>query len=89
MQQGLTEAMVAALADYEHAAFSPREKMALRFAEGMALDHRRLDGEFFVALRECFTEPEIIELGMAAGQFIGFGRLLAALDLENPRQPED
>ena len=35
-----------------------------------------------------FTDPEIIELGMVTGQFIGFGRLIAALDLENPRQPE-
>ena len=34
------------------------------------------------------TDAEIIELGMVTGQFIGFGRLIAALDLENPRQPE-
>jgi hypothetical protein len=28
-----------------------------------------------------FTEPEIVEIGMMAGQYIGFGRLLMVLDL--------
>ena len=28
-----------------------------------------------------FTDPEIVELGMMAGQYIGFGRLLMVLDL--------
>ena len=54
----------------------------------MAQDHRKLDDAFFTDLRALFTDPEIIELGMVTGQFIGFGRLIAALDLENPRQPE-
>jgi alkylhydroperoxidase family enzyme len=54
----------------------------------MAGDHHKLDDAFFSGLRDQFTDPEIIELGMVTGQFIGFGRLVAALDLENPRQPE-
>ena len=87
MQQGLTEEMVADLADFEQADFSEREKLALRFAERMALDHHRLDDAFFTDLREGFSDAEILELGMITGQFIGFGRLLAALDLENPAQP--
>ena len=77
----MTEEMVAALADFEKGDFTPRETAALRFATLMAQDHRKLDDAFF-------TDPEIIELGMVTGQFIGFGRLVAALDLENPRQPE-
>ncbi len=54
----------------------------------MAQNHRKLDDAFFAGLRALFTDAEIIELGMVTGQFIGFGRLVAALDLENPRQPE-
>ena len=79
--------MVADLADFEQADFSEREKLALRIAERMALDHHRLDDAFFSDLRQVFSDAEILELGMITGQFIGFGRLVAALDLENPAQP--
>ncbi|HEV2057181.1 MAG TPA: hypothetical protein VGV06_18735 [Methylomirabilota bacterium] len=84
----MTEEMVAALTDFEKGDFTPRETLALRFATLMAQDHHKLDDAFFGGLRGQFTDPEIIELGMVTGQFIGFGRLIAALDLENPRQPE-
>ena len=81
--------MVANLANFEAADFSERERFALRFAERMAQDHHRLDDAFFTELRQVFSDAEILELGMITGQFIGFGRLLAALDLENPVQPGD
>jgi alkylhydroperoxidase family enzyme len=84
----MTEEMVAALADFEKGDFTPREMLALRFATLMAQDHHRLDDALFAELRAQFTDPEIIELGMVTRQFIGFGRLVAALDLENPREPE-
>jgi alkylhydroperoxidase family enzyme len=84
----MTEEMVAALADFEKGDFTPRETMALGFATLMAQDHHKLDDRFFAELRAHFTDPEIIELGLVTGQFIGFGRLVAALDLENPHQPE-
>jgi len=80
--------MVVALSDFEKGDFTPRETVALRFATLMAQDHHKLDDAFFVELRAHFTDPEIIELGMVTGQFIGFGRLIAALDLENPQSPE-
>ena len=83
----MTEEMVAALADFEKGDFTPRETAALRFATLMAQDHHKIDDAFFADLRAHFTDPEIIELGMVTAQFVGFGRLIAALDLENPRQP--
>jgi alkylhydroperoxidase family enzyme len=88
VQQGLTEEMVANLSHFEAADFTEREKLALRFAERMALAHHQLDDPFFRDLRRVYSDAEILELGMITGQFIGFGRLLAALDLENPAQPE-
>jgi len=84
----MTEEMVAALADFEKGDFTPREMLALRFATLMAQDHHGLDDALFAELRSQFTDAEIIELGMVTGQFIGFGRLVAALDLESPHQPE-
>ena len=79
---------MAALADFERGQFTARETVALRFATLMAQEHHKLDDAFFGELRAHFTDTEIIELGLVTGQFIGFGRLIAALDLENPRQPD-
>ncbi len=88
MQQGMTEEMVASLADFENADITDREKLAVQFAQLMATDHHSMDDDFFELLRAEFTDPEIFELGMISGQFIGYGRLISILDLENPNQPE-
>jgi len=87
VQQGMTEEMVASLADVESADITDREKLAVRFAQRMATDHHSMDDDFFKELRAEFTDPEIFELGMITGQFIGYGRLISILDLENPEQP--
>ena len=78
---------MASLAHFEDTELPYREKLAVRFAQRMAIDHQNMDDEFFVELRREFTDAEIFELGMITGQFIGYGRLLAMLDLENPEEP--
>ena len=88
VQQGMTEEMVASLADLETADITDREKLAVRFAQRMATDHLSMGDDFFEELRAEFTDPEIFELGMITGQFIGYGRLISILDLENPEQPK-
>ena len=81
--------MINSLADVESANVTERERLSVRFAELMAIDHNSIGDRFFEELRSEFTDPEIFELGMITGQFIGYGRLLSILDLENPNQPED
>ena len=85
----MTEEMINSLADVESANVTERERLAVRFAELMAIDQNSIGDRFFEELRSEFTDPEIFELGMITGQFIGYGRLLSILDLENPNQPED
>jgi alkylhydroperoxidase family enzyme len=83
VQEGVTDSVAAALHDYGSSSeFTPREKLALRFAEYMAISHHQIDDRFFQELRQEFNAAEIIELGMMIGLFIGYGRFLAALDLE-------
>ena len=89
VQQGMTEEMINSLADVESANVTKRERLAVRFAELMAIDHNSIGDRFFEELRSEFTDPEIFELGMITGQFIGYGRLLSILDLEDPNQPDD
>ena len=57
--------------------------MALEFAEKMAIDHHNIDDRLFEQLRTEFSDPEVLELGMMIGQYIGYGRLLKVLDLED------
>jgi alkylhydroperoxidase family enzyme len=83
VREGVTDSVVAALYDYESSSeFTPREKLALRFAEYMAINHHQIDDRFVQELRQEFNAAEIIELGIMIGLFIGYGRLLAVLDLE-------
>jgi len=90
MEQGLTEDKISQLDDPSGGgAFSPRERMALEYAEKLAVDHHSIDDAFFERLHAVFDDAEILELGMMAGQYIGFGRLLKVLDLEPRYCPVD
>ena len=80
MENGLTERKIEQL-DTGGESFTPRESLAVEYAERLAVDHHNMDDEFFVRLKQQFSEQEILELGMMAGQYIGFGRLLMILDL--------
>ena len=80
----MTEDMVAEMAQLDTAStLTPREKLALQFAELMAVNHQQIDDAFFAALKREFSAAQIIELGMLIGVFIGYGRLLSVLDLES------
>lgn len=88
MENGLTEAKIAQL-DSQENSFSPREALAVEYAERLAQDHHNMDDAFFERLHKVFNEQEILELGMMAGQYIGFGRLLMVLDLTPKFCPVD
>ncbi|MBL6688365.1 MAG: carboxymuconolactone decarboxylase family protein [Pseudomonadales bacterium] len=77
----MTEAKIAEL-DAPTNSFTEAERAAIDYAERLAQDHHSMDDAYFDELRKVFTDEQILELGMMIGQFIGFGRLLAALDLE-------
>lgn len=85
MEKGLTEEKISRLETFrDDPIFNQRERLAIEFAERMATNHTSIDDDFFRRLRASFSDAEIVEIGMAAGQYIGFGRLLMVLDLERP-----
>ncbi|MEM7003379.1 MAG: hypothetical protein AAF529_21510 [Pseudomonadota bacterium] len=63
--------------------FSASERLALEYADRLAVDHHNMDDAFFDRMKEHYSDEQILELGMMIGQFIGFGRLLMVLDLES------
>lgn len=82
-REGLTEAEIDRIADYEFADFPERTRLALRFADKFAEDHRSIDDAFFAELRQAFSEAEIVELGLAIGTFVALGRLIYIFDLHH------
>jgi len=76
--------MLAAIPHYQDSSlFTPREKAAFHFAEMMASNHKQISQDLFDELRQHFTEPEILELGWRIAIFVGYGRLVYALGLED------
>jgi alkylhydroperoxidase family enzyme len=88
VEKGLTEDKIAEL-DAETNHYSDRERLALAYAEKLAVSHHDIDDAFFEELKTEFNDAEILELGMLTGQYIGFGRLLKVLDLEPRVCPVD
>ncbi len=60
---------------------SAAEKSAIRYGELMATDHLAINDGVYADLREHFSEAEIVELGMTAAFFVGFGRLAATFNM--------
>lgn len=82
LNDGVSEDLVCSLERPQEAEnLTPAEKAAIRFGEAMATDHLRIDEGMYAGLREHFSEPEIVELGMTCAFFVGFGRLAATLHM--------
>jgi len=54
----------------------------VRFAEKLAVDHRKVDDALWVEVRAHFSEAEIIELTAHTTLYIGFGRFNEIIGLE-------
>lgn len=65
MADGLDEAAIAAgCDDYERSPrFSEAEKWALRYADRMYLDPASVDAAFYAAMKQHYSEAQIMELG--------------------------
>jgi alkylhydroperoxidase family enzyme len=70
---------VAALSDHEAGPFSESEKVALRYADRMYVDHHTVDDALFAELRAHFSDDEILELSWAIGEFISLGKIIYVL----------
>ncbi|HEV8441511.1 MAG TPA: hypothetical protein VGT40_25765 [Methylomirabilota bacterium] len=79
---GATEAKIAAIDDETSDLLSARERAAVRFAEKLAVDHRKVDDTFWAEMRSQFSEAEIVELVAHTTLYIGFGRFNEILGID-------
>jgi alkylhydroperoxidase family enzyme len=63
--------------------FSPRERLAIEYAEKFALDHHALDAGFFSRLRAEYTDAEILDLTVCIGGWLALGRTLHVLGIDS------
>ncbi|MFQ5347701.1 MAG: carboxymuconolactone decarboxylase family protein [Rhodothalassiaceae bacterium] len=80
---GLTEEKIQEVWDYETSSIlSPREKLAVRFADYLKHDIARADDDaFYAALKEHFSESEIVELGLWCAENVGAGSFVRTLSI--------
>jgi alkylhydroperoxidase family enzyme len=72
----------------EAADLTPAERAAIDVADRFATDHLSINDERFAALREYFTEAQVMELLLHLALYVGMGRLAATLDMTE-ELPED
>jgi alkylhydroperoxidase family enzyme len=87
-QQGLTEDFYRHVADRHGYDYSEPERLAIEYAERFVLDHSRIDDAFFASLRSCFSDAEILDLTICVAAFLGLGRLLRVLGIDETCQTD-
>lgn len=68
---------------HDDARYSPREKMAIDYAERFAIAHTAIDDAFFEQLHEHFTDEEILDLTICIATFVALGRTMQVLGIDD------
>lgn len=62
--------------------YTERQRLAIEYAERFTVDHQALDDEFYDRLHAQFTDDEILDLSLCLAIWLGLGRVLAVLQVE-------
>ena len=66
------------------ATFSPRDRLAIEYAERFAEDHHTLDDAFYDRMRATgFSDAEILDLTVCLGGWLAIGRALHVLGIDD------
>ena len=75
---------------YEHVAdaatypgYTDRQRLAVEYAERFATDHRSIDDELLARLRAVFSDREVLDLTMCIAVYLGLGRALEVLGIND------
>ncbi|WP_375486646.1 carboxymuconolactone decarboxylase family protein [uncultured Mycobacterium sp.] len=83
LQAGLAPELyqhVAAYATYP--GYTPRQRLAIEYAERFATDHPSIEDAFIARMRGLFTDAEILDLTLCIAVFLGLGRTLTVLGID-------
>jgi alkylhydroperoxidase family enzyme len=81
---GVEDDLYAHLDDYEtYEGYTERQRLAIEYADRFALDHTSIDDGLFERLHAMFSDAEILDLTMCVASYLGLGRALAVLGIED------
>ena len=82
VEAGVTEDSYAHLDEWrDWPGYSDRQRLAIEYAERFAADHRGIDDELFDRLRIHFADDEILDLTLCLAVYLGLGRTLEVLHI--------
>jgi len=62
--------------------YTHRQRLAIEYAERFATAHDGIDDELFGRLRVAFTDAELLDLTLCVAVYLGLGRTLAVLGVD-------
>jgi AhpD family alkylhydroperoxidase len=84
LEAGVTEEL------YEHLeeaatypGYTERQRLAVEYAERFATDHRNIGEDLFGRLRAAYSDAEILDLTMCVAVYLGLGRALEVLGIDD------
>jgi alkylhydroperoxidase family enzyme len=83
LDAGIAPALYENVAAYStYPGYTPRQRLAIEYAERFATEHASIDDAFFAGLRAQFSDEEILDLTLCVAVFLGLGRTLAVLGID-------
>ncbi len=67
---------------HTYAGYTERQRLAIEYAERFAVDHQAIDDELFTRLRAHFADDEILDLTLCLAVYLGLGRTLEVLAID-------
>jgi AhpD family alkylhydroperoxidase len=83
LEAGVAPELYDHVADYAtYPGYTDRQRLAIEYADKFATDHAALDDEFFAVLRASFSDAEVLDLTLCVAVFLGLGRTIAVLGVD-------
>jgi AhpD family alkylhydroperoxidase len=83
LEAGIAAELYENVAAYDtYPGYTPRQRLAIEYAERFATEHASIDDPFFERLRVLFSDEEILDLTLCIAVFLGLGRTLAVLGVD-------
>ena len=83
LETGIAAELYENVASYAtYPGYTPRQRLAIEYAERFARDHVSIDDSFFARLRGLFTDEEVLDLTLCIAVFLGLGRSLTVLGVD-------
>ena len=84
LEAGVSEDLYEHVADAaSYTGYTDRQRLAVEYAERFATDHSSIDDDMMDRLRAVFSDSEVLDLTMCVAVYLGLGRALEVLGIDD------